>query len=109
MGQRVAVQKQQWWPVAAMAQPNLCAVGLDVGQRKARHDFHGLFPCRSYWRGARRPEGETQALAWAMVGRSPANRVCLISRASFGSNRRPRCMVERLSHITKSLTRQACE
>jgi hypothetical protein len=52
---------------------------------------------------------ETQAAVWAMVGPSPTSRVCLISRASFGANRRPRCTVERLSHITKSLIRQTCE
>src|SRR5580700_1211549 len=118
MGQRVAVQKQQWWPVATMAQPNLCAASLDVGQRKARHDFHGLFLARATWRALAAEwsrlnpdgrEGETHAPAWAMVGPSPASRVCLMSRASLGSKRRPRCIVERLSHITRSLTRQACE
>jgi hypothetical protein len=46
MGQRIAVQKQQWWPITAMAQANLRAAGRDIGQRKAGHDFHGLFPCR---------------------------------------------------------------
>ena len=53
--------------------------------------------------------GETQPLAWEIVGPSPASRVCLMSRTSFGSNRRPQCVVERLSHITKSLTRHICE
>jgi len=42
MGQRIAVQKQQGWPVAAMAQANLRAAGLDLGKRKAGHGFHEL-------------------------------------------------------------------
>src|SRR3954451_14007481 len=48
MGQRVAVQEQQWWPITTMAQANLRAAGLEVGQRKAGHDFHRLYPCRFY-------------------------------------------------------------
>ena len=46
MGQRIAVQKQQGWPVAAMAQANLRAAGLDIGERKAGHYFHELSSCR---------------------------------------------------------------
>src|SRR6516162_7608403 len=118
MGQRVPVQKQQWRSVTAVAQANLRAGGLDIGERKAGHDFHQLSPIGSTVGGVRdgnpklnRTGGSAkpQAPAWETVGPSPASRVCLISRALFGSNRRPRCIVERLSHITKSLTRHLCE
>src|SRR5262252_220644 len=112
------MQKQQWRSVTAVAQANLRAGGLDIGERKAGHDFHQLSPIGSTVEGARdgnpklnRTGGsaKTQASAWEMVGPSPASLVCLISRASLASNRRPRCIVERLSHITKSSTRQVCE
>src|SRR6516165_3271362 len=118
MGQRVPVQKQQWRSVTAVAQANLRAGGLDIGERKAGHDFHQLSPIGSTVEALatatpklNRTGGsaKTQAPAWEMVGPSPVSRVCLISRASLGSNRRPRCIVERLSHMTKSLTRHLCE
>jgi hypothetical protein len=51
-------------------------------------------------------DSQSHPASWAIVGPSPASRVCLISRTSFGSNRRPRYIVERLSHMTRSLTRQ---
>src|SRR4030081_1432601 len=82
MGQRIAVQKQQWWPITAMAQANLRAAGLDVGQRKAGHDFHGLSPCRFYGgealagrpaeagRAERRNSGTSPSDGWA-VPRQP--------------------------------------
>src|SRR5262245_62852802 len=43
------------------------------------------------------------------VGAWPARVVRRTSRTSSRSKRRARCMVQRLSHITRSLTRQACE
>ncbi len=79
-------------PIAAYHQSGKPAAEVAVGSTEATTDI------------------ETQITApWAMVGPSPASRVCLISRSSCGSNRRPRCIVERLSHITKSLIRQTCE
>jgi hypothetical protein len=51
MGQRVAVQKQQGWPVAAVAQANSRAASLDVGERKAGHDVHEFFPCKFFYGG----------------------------------------------------------
>src|SRR5262249_61502396 len=59
MGQRVPVQKQQWRSVTAVAQANLRASGLDIGERKAGHDFHQLFPIGSMVEGAR--DGSPQA------------------------------------------------
>ncbi len=49
-----------------------------------------------------------QAACCSMVA-TPASLVCLMSRGSAGSKRRPRCTVERLSHTTRSLTRHTCE
>src|SRR5215469_16737806 len=59
MGQRVPVQKQQWWSVTAVAQANLRAGGLDIGERKAGHDFHQLSPIGSTVGGVR--DGNLQA------------------------------------------------
>jgi hypothetical protein len=63
MGQRVAVQKQQWRPITAMPQANSRAAGLGIGERKAGHDFHELLRIgstaawRAPWKGTRQRNG----------------------------------------------------
>src|SRR5271170_1905854 len=57
-----------------------------------------------------RLEGRTVGYATcSMVMTSPAKVVRRTSRTSLRSKRRARCMVWRLSHITRSLSRQECE
>ena len=77
MGQRVAVQKQQRRPAAAVAQADARAARLDVGQREAGHDFHGVpWVFRGRWR--RRRAGFTGSAG------SPARRRggCVFSTSS---------------------------
>ena len=45
---------------------------------------------------------------WATVGPSPISVVRRMSRGSCAGNGRARCMVWRLSHITRSPTRHLC-
>ena len=50
-----------------------------------------------------------QASTCSTVGASPASVVRRMSRTSVRSKRRARCMVERLSHITRSCCLHECE